>query len=597
MCGICGVLGRPAKDEEIRRLLDAIKHRGPDDEGVFCSDDVFLGHRRLAILDVSSAGHQPMEANGCQLVFNGEIYNYLELRQELVALGHSFCTETDTEVLLHAWLEWREQAFSRLRGMWSLAIFDSQENKVILCRDRFGIKPLYYMVQDKVLSFSSEIPGLLSKMAETVPNDDMVIRYLMLGITEHKNETFFRDVWQVEPGTYLCYDLTGKQYDIVRYYELEEHLSPQKTDYVKSYDEAVRIHLRSDVRVGTCLSGGLDSSTLTARAAIIYAKEKGEAMYAITAKSEDKDNDESNFAAIVAKSAGLNWHFAFPRYEDFVAKHEAMLKIQAEPVVGPSVFLQYCVMEEARKNGCKVMLDGQGGDETLLGYERYYITYLWELLRNHKYGKFCDIYRQIAANSKLTLVSMLMYFCYFSFGIVRRLFLERRCAFVKKVWREKFFAEEFPAMGRNKTLRDIQIEEICKGHLSTLLRYEDRNSMAWSLESRVPYVDHVLVEKSVALDGSDKIKDGWTKYILRQICEKVLPKEIAWRKNKYGFEAPENIWLNNYQGIMQQEVEKSSLIKRYFDYIPQMGKMPLRMRWRVYNLAVWGRQYLSGDYK
>lgn len=230
MCGICGVLGRPAKDEEIRRLLDAIKHRGPDDEGVFRSDDVFLGHRRLAILDVSSAGHQPMEANGCQLVFNGEIYNYLELRQELVELGHSFGTETDTEVLLHAWLEWREQAFSRLRGMWSLAIFDSQENKVILCRDRFGIKPLYYMVQDKVLSFSSEIPGLLSKTAETVPNDDMVIRYLMLGITEHKNETFFRDVWQVEPGTYLCYDLTGKQYDIVRYYELEKHLSPPPED-------------------------------------------------------------------------------------------------------------------------------------------------------------------------------------------------------------------------------------------------------------------------------------------------------------------------------------------------------------------------------
>lgn len=593
MCGICGVLGRHADNREIRRLLDAIKHRGPDDEGTFQTGDVFLGHRRLAILDVSPAGHQPMVSDGCWLVFNGEIYNYIELRQELSALGHDFKTDTDTEVLLHAWLEWKEKAFSRLRGMWALAIFDRQENKVILCRDRLGIKPLYYTVLDKALLFSSEIPGLLPGMPETAPNDDMVIRYLMLGITEHKNETFYRDIWQVEPGTYLRYDLTTRQYDIVRYYVLEEHLPLLgETDYAASYDETVRIHLRSDVRVGCCLSGGLDSSTLAATAARIYEEEKGEAMYAITAKSEDKGNDESNFAAIVAEYAGLNWHLSYPSYEDFVAKHEAMLKIQAEPVGGPSVFMQYCVMEEACKKGCKVMLDGQGGDETLLGYERYYITYLWELLHNHEYGKFCDMYRQIAANSKLTLMSLFKYFCYFSFDVVRRLFLEKRCDFVKKGYRQKFFAEEFTDMGKGKDLQRLQIEEICKGHLSTLLRYEDRNSMAWSLESRVPYVDHILVEKAVALDGGDKIKYGWTKYILRRICEKVLPKEIAWRKNKYGFNAPENIWMDKYQEVMQQEVEKSSLVKKYFNSIPKMEDLPVRLRWIVYNLAVWERQYL-----
>ena len=597
MCGICGVVGRQVDEKEIRRMLDAIKHRGPDDEGVFQTDNVFLGHRRLAILDVSSAGHQPMAAEGCQLVFNGEIYNYIELRQELITLGHVFKTETDTEVLLHSWLEWHEQAFTRLRGMWSLAIFDQKQNKVILCRDRFGIKPLYYTVQNKVLSFSSEIPGLLVEKNKTSPNDDMIIRYLMVGITEHKNETFFRNVWQVEPGCYMCCNLVGKQYEVVRYYDLEEHLSEQKADYAAIYEEAVRIHLRSDVQMGSCLSGGLDSSTLTATAARIYAEEKGEAMYAITAKSEDKGNDESKFAAIVAESARLNWHLSYPHYRDFVAKHEEMLRIQAEPVGGPSVFLQYCVMEEAHKKGCKVMLDGQGGDETLLGYERYYITYLWELLRNHEYGKFYDMYRQIAANSKLTLVTLLEYFFYFSFDTVRRIVLKRRCAFIKKAYREKFFAEEFSYKGKAKKLQKMQVEEICNGHLSTLLRYEDRNSMAWSLESRVPYVDHVLVEKAVSLDGRNKIKNGWTKYILRQICEKVLPKEIAWRKNKYGFEAPENIWMNKHLDAMQKEVEKSFLVKKYFDTMPIMGKLPLRLRWRVYNLAVWERQYLCGENK
>lgn len=596
MCGICGVLGTFAKQDEIRRMLDAIKHRGPDDEGVFQTDSVFLGHRRLAILDVSSAGHQPMSGRDCKLVFNGEIYNYVELRQELIKLGHDFKTKTDTEVLLHAYLEWRESAFVRLRGMWAVAIYDMNLHKVILCRDRFGIKPLYYTVKENTLRFSSEIPGLLPSMKKVLPNDDMIIRYLMLGNTEYKNETFYQDLYQVEPGTYLSYDLTTKEYSVNRYYSLGENLNRHEEEYASVFYDAVRMHLRSDVQVGSCLSGGLDSSTLTAVAANMYAQENGKCMCAITAKSEDKHNDESQFAAMVAGSANLKWHLSYPKYRDFVTNHEKMLKIQAEPVGGPSVFLQYCVMETAHKIGCKVMLDGQGGDETLLGYERYYVTYLWELLRSGEYRKFYGMYRQIASNSKLTIMGLLKYFIYFSFITIRKLFLARRCAFIRKSYQKKFFDKEFSFMGICGDLKKMQIHEICAGHLSSLLRYEDRNSMAWSLESRVPYVDHVLVETAVSLRGDSKIKKGWTKYILRRICEQVLPKKIAWRKNKYGFEAPEEIWLNSFVAEMQAVIEKSCLLKRYLIKIPHLIDLPLRLRWRIYNLAVWEKQYLRGEY-
>lgn len=597
MCGIAGIIGKTTQKCIARKMLDAIKHRGPDDEGIFLEKDIFLGHRRLSVIDLSDAGHQPMTFQSVTIVFNGEIYNYIELREELISMGHHFCTKTDTEVILHAYVQWGEACFLRLRGMWALAIYDSKNDKLVLSRDRFGIKPLYYVFDNGCLYFASEIPALFAAGIKAQANLSRVVAFLMVDISESECDTFFAGIKQLKGGTNLIFNLRDMKFQLKQFYDLKVAIDSVDTDaFDEEYYRTIRQHLRSDVKVGCCLSGGLDSSTLAAVAQQELDQNDDKKMVAVTAKSEDHGNDESNFAQMVVEHTGMDWEIAYPRYVDFVHHHKDMIKMHGEPVGGASVFMQFWVMKKAKETGIKVMLDGQGGDEILLGYERYYICYLLSLLKNGSISDFISSYRMIEQNSKLTMSMLLRYCVYFMIFPVRKAYLSKRMKYVQKKWRYLFFEKYKYKLKVPDDVRSLQVEEIVEGHLSSLLRFEDRSSMYFSIETRVPYVDHVLVEKALALRTKEKIHAGWTKYRLRKICEKVLPAGIAWRKNKCGFEAPEKIWLERYVDEMQKQIEKSDLLKEILIEIPDLRKMPLRERWRLYNVAVWEDQYLQGAY-
>lgn len=592
MCGICGIVGCNVEDNLIKAMLESIAHRGPDDEGIFHNKNIFLGHRRLSVLDTSQLGHQPMEYKDYVIVFNGEIFNYIELRKQLIEKKHNFITGTDTEVVLHGYVEWGKKVFSHMRGMWALSILDKKNSKIIFSRDRFGIKPFYYHYEDNVFRFASEIPSLFKAGVKRSPNYDVIFRYLIAGIDDNGKDTFFQDIHQLPGGCNIEYNLLTGNIEHYRYYDLMAELQMKDVrNYEDVFDETISIHLRSDVLIGSCLSGGLDSSSL---AGIIQRKinSNGQKLIAVTAKSELLENDESEIAKQVAVYSGMDWKMVCPTYDDFVCKHLDMLRQQAEPVGSPSVFMQYCVMEKASKCGIKVMFDGQGGDETLLGYERYYVSYLFSLIRKGKLLETIKSYREICQNSKLSLVSLAKYILYFGYKPIRKLILNKRFYFVKNNYKKQFFSQSKDYLCQSMDMMGLHYEEITKKQLPHLLRYEDRNSMRFSIEARCPYVDHIYVQNAIALPFETKVHEGWTKFCLRKLAEKVIPKEIAWRKNKFGFEAPEKKWLEMYLPVMQKVVNQSSILQDITTKIPDLSKLSLRLRWRLYNLAIWEKQYV-----
>lgn len=594
MCGICGIVGKRTSENVMRDMLDSIAHRGPDDEGIFKEDDIFLGHRRLSILDLSALGHQPMMYENYVIVFNGEIFNYVELRNELKENGHFFDTGTDTEVILHGYAEWGNEIFYKLRGMWALALYDKGNKKIIFSRDRFGIKPFYYYSSNDMFVFASEIPALLATGVSAEVNYDVVMRYLAVGCDDNGKDSFFKDIYQLPSGCNIEYKLNEKEFSIVKYYDLLSEINAVNNEAVFEdvFNETLLIHLRSDVRIGACLSGGLDSSTLSG-AIQGRLNEVGQKLSAVTAQSELKENDESELACQVAMYSGMDWNVVCPSYEDFLAEHQNMLRCQAEPVGSPSVFMQYCVMKKAKECGIKVMFDGQGGDETLLGYERYYVTYIFSLIKSGKIIGAVKAYKEICQNSKLNILALMKYVLYFGCFPIRKVVLKKRLYFMKKEYLKILFSNNGNYLKQSKNIVKLQIEEITDSQLPHLLKYEDRNSMHFSIEARCPYVDHIYVQKAIQLPFEMKVAGGWTKKCLRHLAEGVIPKSIAWRKNKFGFEAPEKIWLERYLFDMQEYVNNSNLIKKLVNEIPDLSKLSLRLRWRLYNLAVWEKQYLN----
>lgn len=387
MCGIVGIVNRtgaPVSQEELDRAIDAVAHRGPDGRGTFRTGNVGLGHRRLAIVDLSEGGLQPMHAQDgtLSLVFNGEIYNYLELRDELRTRGHAFRTTSDSEVILAAFAEWGPDCVSRFNGMWAFAIHDRRENRLFLSRDRFGVKPLFYVAEPAVLAFGSEIGQLLAYLPARRTDPDRVRCFLLTGGLDLDEGTFFEGVRKLPAGTSAVYDFKTDHFRIMPYYALEarpEHEGLGEQEALARFnallEDAVRLRLRSDVLVGTCLSGGLDSSSIATIASRLAAGTSAP-FHAITAISEDMATDETPFAARIVENSHLDWIRVKPGYADFRDSLPDIVASQQEPFGGPSLTMQYFVMKAARDHGIKVLLDGQGGDETLLGYEKYYYTFL-----------------------------------------------------------------------------------------------------------------------------------------------------------------------------------------------------------------------------
>ncbi len=602
MCGITGIIDRNNKKinkNKIQKINNLISHRGPDDEGFYFSDNFAFGHRRLSILDLSSDGHQPMHyLDKYTITYNGEVYNYLEIKEELLGYGYSFDSHTDTEVILASYDKWGEACVTKFNGMWAFAIYD-KEKKIIFCsRDRFGIKPFYYTEVDGKFVFGSEIKQLLDFYENNIANKDMLIDYIVTRVQEYDNKTFFENIYKLEQSHNLIYDLKNHTYKINKYYEISfcknnDTLEKSISNYEKELERAIDYRLRSDVKVGTCLSGGLDSSTVASIASKKYKEKSNQKFIAIHAKSTERETDESKYAKIVSDVSNLELNIVEPTSEDFKKYLDEVVFTQEEPFGSPSIFMQYFVMKKAKEIGCTVMLDGQGGDETLLGYEKYFPSAYIDIFKSEGPIKTLkQIKKSNENNAKMSISWILKYTIGSLFSNMRKKEYKRRTNFMNS-YNNKFGF--FDDLAKNYfDINALQAYEIQYTNLPILLRYEDKNSMRHSIEARLPFIDYKTLECALNANIKYKIKDGWTKYILRKILNKYLPDEIVWRKNKLGFNAPENIWMEEISDEIKKEIQNSKILNETCNMnvlLYKLNAMDNRLKWRLYNIAAWERVY------
>jgi len=592
MCGITAIVALKADFDlnlKISEMNDLIIHRGPDAQGSLVYNNVGMGHRRLSIIDLSSQGTQPMSwGEDYVIIYNGEIYNYLELKEDLKLLGYTFQTNTDTEVVLVAYKHWGQECTKRFNGMWAFVILDKRLGKLFCSRDHFGIKPFYYVANEKGFFISSEIKPLLQFLPEVRAYKKAVLNYLVLDICDEGEYTFFEGVKRLLPATNLWVDIETCNLEFQEFYKLGELSSSYRKVKGKEqfklaneiFESSIKLRLRSDVKVGTCLSGGLDSSLIAAMASNEHKKNSATPFMAYTARSTDSSNDESGYAKQLVEKFGLSWVISEPNSEDFIGLLDEVIKIQEEPFRSPSIFMQYKIMNESKKAGCTVLLDGQGGDEVFLGYERYYVPYLRSLNVLDRLAEFCKILN----HSKLTPLKLIALYFYMSNNWLRKRVLRSKVDFIKEEYKAEVSWDYLKALAKTN-ITQLQISEINKFNLPALLRYEDKNSMHFSIETRLPFLDYRLVECSLAMSIKHKINKGWTKFSIRKIADGLLPDSITWRKNKYGFEPPINDWLSNKQ-LFIDEINKSMLLKELMSK-KYTSANDVNLIWRMYNLAKW----------
>ncbi|MGO9589673.1 MAG: asparagine synthase (glutamine-hydrolyzing) [Candidatus Acidiferrales bacterium] len=509
---------------------------------------VGLGNRRLAILDVSPLGNMPMESDdgACVITYNGEIYNYKEIRLEIENSGRRFRTKTDTEVILRAYQEWGEDCLSHFNGMWSFALWDREKQRLFCARDRFGVKPFYYALSGGSFFFGSEIKQILQVPGiRRVANASAVFNFLERSLVDYSGETFFEGIHQLPGGHCLVLDLADRlSLTVRRYWELRiEPNQPSDEDTVVEefrarFENAVRLRLRSDVPVGACLSGGLDSSAVVCEAKRVAPDID---FHSFSACFKDDALDERRFISAVLSATHSPGHWTFPEADSFWRTIELMLYHQDEPVGSSNVFAQWCVMADAKQHGIPVILGGQGGDETLCGYQKYRYFYLWHLFRSRDPRLFREsvLWARNGTRSHWTLEGASRYFP----PAARRPFslAERVC--VPEFGRDS--AAPQPELGAGRSIAERQKADLVYASLPSLLHYEDRNSMAHSVESRLPFLDYKLVEFVVNCSPSLKLRDGWSKWILRKALEGTLPDSVRFRKTKLGFDTPQTAWMRH----------------------------------------------------
>jgi asparagine synthase (glutamine-hydrolysing) len=601
MCGVSGIVdkrGGAVDRVAIERLTDPIAHRGPDGSGYYFGRNLAFGHRRLSIIDLSEQGRQPMSYGGRYwITYNGEIYNYLEIRAELAGLGHAFSSATDTEVILAAYAQWGPDCLQRFNGMWAFAIYDSALQKVFLARDRFGVKPLYFSETPQHFVFGSEIKQLLVHAATAKANRRIVIESLLTSIDGHTVQTYFDGVTSFPQSHYGYYDLQTNRLSLVRYYTLEAKeefgalpLADATRCLRELFEDAVRLRLRSDVRVGTCLSGGLDSSATSGIASRFYHDATDQRFIGIHARSIDAETDESAFARLAADHLGIDLHTVAPDTGAFLSTIGDLVRTQEEPFGSPSMFMGWHVFQEAKALGCKVMLNGQGGDEVLLGYERYFAAFLSSV----SVARFAREAWAQARHSRLSIPEVLAYRYYFTNPGLRLRRLKRR-SFLRPQYRDAYDYEAIEESARAfRDLGRLQVHEIATLQLPHLLRYEDRNSMRHSIETRLPFLDYRLVELCISMPAEHKIHDGWTKFVLRKAMEDVLPDRITWRTDKLGFQAPERTWLGQAGELMKEKVRQSPILREIADLdalVERFDALPLSQRWKYFMLAAWEAEF------
>jgi asparagine synthase (glutamine-hydrolysing) len=571
------------------RALNSMEHRGPDDEGYLLFDKVnseiiecggrdtdktlslpdiggffnrafstVLGHRRLSILDLSSAGHQPMRSADSRhwIVFNGEIYNYLELKNELTQKGHFFKTTSDTEVILAAHQQWGVQMLNRFIGMFALAIWDSCENTLFLARDFFGIKPLYFSFSGGQFAFASEIKPLLQLQAVgRRGNAQLLYDCLGFGLTDIGQNTLFVDIQQLPPANYLYIDSSLKSINLKRYWQLDlsqrSNISfSDAASYLRElFKKSVRLHMRSDVPVGSCLSGGIDSSAIVLEMKNIL--ERDQQLHTFSYIVDDPIIGEEKYVDMVCKEADITNHKVRWTPKELIADLEKLIRIQEQPFMGPSIYAQYRVFKLAQENSMKVMLDGQGSDEMFAGYYSMIGARLASLLHRCHFGDALRVLRNTPNNMNEYRLRML----FFSIGRIFPMNLMNRIVTLTgipsfpKCIRQNWFIERDvrPHMrpyGHGKeALREESAFWIEQLSLPQLLRYEDRNSMCFSIESRVPFCSPEIAEFALSLPDHFLLSDdGVTKAIFKEAMKDLVPPAIIARE-KVGFAAPSRDWL------------------------------------------------------
>ena len=600
MCGLCGIveLDRPPDQATVDRWLDELAHRGPDGRGVFAEDDVCLGHLRLAILDLSDAGLQPMRDRELQLLHNGEIYNYLELREELRSKGHSFTTGTDSEVILAAYREWGQRCVERFNGMWAFVIWDATRRTLFCSRDRFGVKPFYYRVDGARFSFASEASPLRSGSA----NLRAVRDYLEQGYLDEGDETFFADVVRLPPAHSLTFGPHGL--NVWRYWSLEPGEPPHDPAATvrRTFLDAVRLQLRSDVPVGTCLSGGIDSSSI----AVAVAQHGHDHQKTVTAYFEDAGFDERPFARAVVDRTGAEAHWVTFTAENLVDDLPTIVQAQGEPFGSTSICAGWYVMREAKRAGLTVMLDGQGGDEVFGGYRASFGYRLSDLLRAGQIGEATHELRAFTQIHGPRWAAIALATPHVPERV--RLAARGRMRGASTLVAPELRGVAALAAGNGAAFPDRLRRQLhrllTRRGLPELLRYEDRNSMAHSLEARVPLLDHRLVELAFSLDGSELIRHGETKSVLRRALADLLPPTVAARRDKLGFVTPETRFMRGALGDLAADVFASQAFReRGFVDSGAASDRLARHRcgdaqagmelWRALNIELWARRFLD----
>ena len=613
MCGIWASVGFDVTP----RVIDSVVHRGPDDGGweefTTRHDRLILAHRRLAIIDLSKSSKQPLSYGNGQywLVYNGEIYNYIEIREELEAEGFKFSSAGDSEVLLAAYARWGQDCLNKLNGMFAFVIWEPAENRLFAARDRYGIKPLYWTQNDQGVAFASEIKqffgitGFHSRL-----NEDAARDFLVSGIRDVGDQTMFRNVSQIRPGecATIHIDRLNQAGGVTKRQWYAQPVPDQvavdareaATELRSILVDAVRLRMRSDVRLGFGLSGGLDSSSIVCGAAQVIPETE---LTCVSAVFQDQTIDESRYVDIIASSNPIRELKAHPDGDDLVGKFDELVYHHDLPFGSTSMFAQWCLFDSAAQDGLKVMLNGQGADEQLCGYHGAFAPFHAGMFRQ---GAWRTLYSEMKAQRSnhgaylsQQLGILMAHLAPSAFRNVVRRFRDT----YSPNWLNKAHVKSWrPTVIDNRDLDDTITTQMFVCGLPTLLHYEDRNSMAHGVESRLPFLDYRLVEFVVRLGAQHKIVGGETKWLLREAMADLLPVKVKCRQDKLGFETPENDWVRGaLRAVVQREVSSvaerfpnmfdADSLRQYMNSVLADGHINVRTLWRIACFSVWARVF------
>jgi asparagine synthase (glutamine-hydrolysing) len=625
MCGFVGILnknGNGVRPEILRDMANTIHHRGPDEEGMFISGNCGFYHKRLSIIDLKT-GQQPMTYQDCTIVFNGEIYNYIELRNELIAKGHHFKTTSDTEVILHAYQEYGDGFVKLLNGMFAFIIHDKRNNRIYIARDHFGIKPLYWYHDDRLILFGSEIKAILKHPEiKVIPEKNHLYEYLTFQFIIGEG-TMFQNIYKVQSGHYITLELDSWKLNPVKYWEpdFETDLFHTEKYYIselqKILKDTIMQQMRSDVTIGTYLSGGIDSSLVTIMSAAlsdIQLKSFSGAFH------EGPEFNELQYAHAAAQKAKAELYEIYPTQQEFIDVLPKLIYHLDEPVAGPGLFPQYMVSKFA-SNHVKVILGGQGGDEIFGGYARYLVAYLEQAIKGSIFESNEEAEHIVTLRSILpNLPSLKQYLPMLKsfwkedtfepmdrryYNLINRMGSTKNFLHLDfyNEWNEAEIFSKFSAHFNNpntKSYYNKMTQFDLTGSLPALLQVEDRVSMSVSIESRVPLLDRRIIDLISPMPASMKFKGGELKYFLKKAVSDVLPLEILNRKDKMGFPVPLHIWSKDKARdfildtfLSQKSKERNILNTAYIEKLINSEQPFSRGLWGLLSLELWFNQFID----